>query len=150
MGFLAVIGRATPSAAAGTSQASPAGGLTPAQRQRLEWVRALREVRPVGAFRWAFLWLLPWILLPVALLSGWAAATWAAPGLCVGPVCGQEITRSRTHPWQLRLRLEDQRGHRERIVVDCRDGTISPFAGTVERGFAGAVARRACRSAGEA
>ena len=40
-------------------------------------------------------------------------------------------------------------GHHERVVVDCRDGVISPRVGQVERGYAGAVARRACRLAGE-
>ena len=74
----------------------------------------------------------------------------AAPGLCVGPVCGDEITRSAKHHWQLRLRVNDQQGHRERRVVDGRSATLSPGAGPVERGYAGAVARRACRLAGEA
>jgi hypothetical protein len=73
----------------------------------------------------------------------------AAPGLCVGPVCGDEITRSAKHHWQLRLRLNDQLGHRERLVVDCRTGSLSPQAGPVERGYAAAVARRACRLAGD-
>jgi hypothetical protein len=45
------------------------------------------------------------------------------------------------------LRLQDQRGHRERLVVDCRDGSISPLEGPVERGYAAAVGRRACRMA---
>ena len=48
---------------------------------------------------------------------------------------------------QLRLRLSDQRARHERVVVDCRDGGISPQAGPVDRGFAGAVVRRACRLA---
>ena len=74
----------------------------------------------------------------------------AAPGLCVGPVCGDEISRSAKHHWQLRLRVSDQMGHHERVVVDCRDGVISPRVGQVERGYAAAVARRACRLAGEA
>jgi hypothetical protein len=95
----------------------------------------------------AFGWLLPCVLLPVVLLAGWTVPVWAAPGLCVGPVCGQEITRSPTNPWQLRLRVDDQRGRHERIVVDCRDGVISPRSGSVERGYAAAVARRACRLA---
>ena len=73
----------------------------------------------------------------------------AAPGLCVGPVCGDEISRSAKHHWQLRLRINDQMGHHERVVVDCRDGVISPRSGQVERGYAGAVVRRACRLAGE-
>ena len=90
--------------------------------------------------------LLPW---PVPGISGWPneGAAQAAPGLCVGPICADEISRSSQFPWQLRLRLSDQRAHRERVVVDCRDGGISPLAGPVERGFAGAVVRRACRLA---
>ena len=78
-----------------------------------------------------------------------APAVQAAPGLCIGPVCGDEITRSAKHHFQLRLRLSDQQGHRERVLVDCRDGQISPALGPVERGHARAVARRACRLAGE-
>ena len=82
-----------------------------------------------------------WIgVLPVA----------ASPGLCVGPICGDEITRSAKHHFQLRMRLSDQLGHRERITVDCRNGSLSPAAGLVERGYAAAVARKACRLAGEA
>jgi hypothetical protein len=71
----------------------------------------------------------------------------AAPGLCVGPVCGDQFTRADPYPWRLRLRLQDQRGHRERVVVDCRDGSISPLEGPVERGYAAAVGRKACRMA---
>jgi hypothetical protein len=67
----------------------------------------------------------------------------------VGPVCGDEFSRSAEYHWQLRLRLSDQQGHRERLVVDCRNGALSPQQGPVERGYAGAVARRACRLAGE-
>ena len=88
--------------------------------------------------------------LVALLLSLAAAPALASPGLCVGPVCGDEITRSAKHHWQLRLRANDQQGHRERLVVDCRSGTLSPLAGPVDRGYAGAVARRACRLAGEA
>ncbi len=84
------------------------------------------------------------------LLLALALPALAAPGLCVGPVCGDEITRSAKHHWQLRLRVNDQQGHRERLVVDCRSGTLSPLAGPVDRGYAEAVARRACRLAGEA
>ena len=95
------------------------------------------------------------VLLPVLLVLllqllpavGGPAA--AAPGLCVGPVCGDEIHRSAKHHWQLRLRVGDQRGQHERLVVDCRNGVLSPLAGPVERGYAVAVARRACRLAGE-
>jgi len=69
----------------------------------------------------------------------------AAPGLCIGPVCGDGFQRSPQRPFQLQLRLSDQRGHHERITVDCRDGRISPEIGSVERGYGAAVARRACR-----
>ena len=55
-----------------------------------------------------------------------AAPVLAAPGLCVGPVCGDAFTRSAKHVFQLRMRLSDQSGHHERITVDCRDGRISP------------------------
>jgi hypothetical protein len=72
-----------------------------------------------------------------------------APGICVGPVCGDEISRSAKHHWQLRLKVGDQRGQHERLVVDCRNGVLSPLDGPVERGYAAAVARRACRLAGE-
>ncbi|WP_254216980.1 hypothetical protein [Synechococcus sp. CCY 9618] len=90
-------------------------------------------------------------LLLLLLLAGrFAPPAMAAPGLCVGPVCGDEVTRSANHHWQLRLRVSDQDRHHERIVVDCRDGVISPQQGPVERGYAAAVARRLCRLAGEA
>ena len=89
------------------------------------------------------------LLLPlVALLLSvgfWAPSAHAAPGLCIGPVCGDGFQRSPQRPFQLRLRLSDQRGHHERITVDCRDGRISPEFGPVERGYGAAVARRACR-----
>ncbi|MEX1316177.1 MAG: hypothetical protein AB1Z22_03490 [Synechococcaceae cyanobacterium] len=85
-------------------------------------------------------------LVPLGLM----APALASPGVCVGPVCADEITRSAKHHWQLRLRLSDQQGHRERLVVDCRNGQISPQAGAVDRGYAAAVARRACRLAKEA
>ena len=81
-----------------------------------------------------------WLLVP----SGSGAAL-AAPGLCVGPVCGDEISRSAKYHWQLRLRVADQENHRERILVDCRDGSISPQLGSVDRAYAAAVARRYCR-----
>jgi hypothetical protein len=80
-------------------------------------------------------------------LAGAPAPAQAAPGLCVGPVCGDGFTRGTTYPWQMRMRVQDQRGHRERLVVDCRDGSISPLLGPVERGYAAAVGRRACRQA---
>jgi hypothetical protein len=75
------------------------------------------------------------------------AAVQAAPGICVGPVCGDLFSRGSQMDWQLRLRIEDQRGQRERIVVDCRHGAISPQQGPIERGHVAAVARRACRLA---
>jgi len=100
---------------------------------------------------WLCCGLLLGLLLGPLLPSGTGTGpAWAAPGLCVGPVCGDEITRSAKHHWQLRLRVNDQQGHRERLVVDCRSATLSPLAGPVERGYAGAVAKRACRLAGEA
>ena len=85
------------------------------------------------------------LLLPVLQVG----PAWAAPGVCVGPVCADEISRSAKHHWQLRLRVSDQQGQHERLVVDCRNGGVSPLAGPVERGYAAAVARRACRLAGE-
>ena len=88
-----------------------------------------------------------WVLVAVVALTALPAV--AAPGLCIGPVCGDEITRSAKHHSQLRLRLSDQQGHRERVLVDCRDGQLSPAVGPVERGHARAVALKACRLAGE-
>ena len=87
-------------------------------------------------------------LLLLVLLGG-AMEVEAAPGLCVGPVCGDQFSRSAHYHWQLRLRVSDQRGNRERLVVDCRTGTVSPAEGLVQRGYAGALARRACRMVGE-
>ena len=84
-------------------------------------------------------------LLLLLVMISMPMAGMAAPGLCVGPVCADEIQRSSLTPWQLKLRLSDQRGQRERVVVDCRDGVLSPLEGQVERGYAQAVARRACR-----
>ena len=89
-------------------------------------------------------------LLVFLLLVAMATPVLAAPGLCVGPICGDEITRSAKHHFQLRMRVSDQLGHRERLTVDCRNGVLSPAAGLVERGYAAAVARKACRLAGEA
>ena len=94
--------------------------------------------------------LLSVLLLLTLLLGGTALPVQASPGICVGPVCGDEFSRSAQHVFQLRLRLRDQRGHQERITVDCRDGHISPVMGPVERGYGAAVARRACRLAGGA
>ena len=73
----------------------------------------------------------------------------ASPGLCTGPVCADDITRSAKNHWQLVMRLNDQQGHREKVVMDCRAGVLSPMAGQVERGYATALGRRACRLAGE-
>lgn len=95
-----------------------------------------------------------WRSLSAVLLGTWIVITGlvsavtpvlASPGLCVGPVCADQISRSAKHHWQLRLRLVDQAGHRERITVDCRDGRLSPDAGSVDRSYGSAVARRACR-----
>ena len=85
---------------------------------------------------------LPFVL--VSLLSNPLPAE-AAPGLCTGPVCADAITRSAKNHWQLVLRLEDQQGHREKVVVDCRAGVLSPQAGLVDRGYAKALGMRLCR-----
>ena len=82
-------------------------------------------------------------------LWAWVLPAAAGPGLCVGSICGDEITRSAKHHFQLRMRVSDQLGHRERLTVDCRNGALSPAAGLVERGYAAAVARKACRLASE-
>ena len=82
-------------------------------------------------------------------LSAWPASVLASPGLCTGPVCADDITRSAKNHWQLVMRLNDQQGHREKVVMDCRAGVLSPMAGQVERGYATALGRRACRLAGE-
>jgi hypothetical protein len=63
----------------------------------------------------------------------------------VGPVCADQITRSAQHHWQLRLRVGDQSGQWERLVVDCRSARISPEGGAVDRLYATALARRVCR-----
>ena len=85
------------------------------------------------------------MLVLVTLVWSMASPAMAAPGLCIGPVCGDDITRSPDHAWQLRLRLSDQQGRHARITVDCRDGQISPPAPAIEPGYARAVARKACR-----
>jgi|TARA_B100001939_G_C16703962_1_gene514034 hypothetical protein len=91
-----------------------------------------------------------WILASISvLLLALPAGALAAPGLCIGPICADEISRSAKHHFQLRMRISDQRGHRERVVIDCRNGQLSPAAGLVERGYARAVASKACRLAGE-
>ncbi|MCP9836833.1 hypothetical protein KBY84_04910 [Cyanobium sp. N.Huapi 1H5] len=101
-------------------------------------------VRRWGAGGWAGL-----LLALLLLLSFFPAPVAASPGICVGPVCGDEISRSAKHHWQLKLRVSDQESRRERIVVDCRDGGISPRLGPVDRAYSAAVARRCCRLVGE-
>ncbi len=100
--------------------------------------------------RLAGLLIVPLVLALLLLLApALTGPALGAPGICVGPVCGDEISRSAKHHWQLRLKVGDQRGQHERLVVDCRNGVLSPLDGPVERGYAAAVARRACRLAGE-
>ncbi len=93
--------------------------------------------------------LLTLLLLLTLACSSVVGPAQASPGLCVGPVCGDDFRRGTQHDFQLRLRLRDQSGHQERITVDCRDGRISPAVGAVQRGYGAAVARRACRLVGE-
>lgn len=100
---------------------------------------------PVTGDQQAALALLLPLLALLLSLGSWAPSAFAAPGICVGPVCGDGFQHSPQRPFQLRLRLSDQRGHHERITVDCRDGRISPAIGPVERGYGAAVARRVCR-----
>jgi len=73
----------------------------------------------------------------------------ASPGLCTGPVCADDITRSAKNHWQLVLKLNDQLGHREKVVMNCRAGQLSPISGPVDRAYATSIGRRACRLAGE-
>uniref|UniRef100_UPI004048E2BC hypothetical protein n=1 Tax=Cyanobium sp. TaxID=2164130 RepID=UPI004048E2BC len=87
------------------------------------------------------------LLLAIALLLGAVQPSAASPGLCVGLVCADEIQRSEQLPWQLKLRVSDQRGQHERLLVDCRDGVLSPREGLIDRGYAAAVSKRACRIA---
>ena len=92
------------------------------------------------------------LLLSFCLAAGlslFPPSALASPGLCTGPVCADDITRSAKNHWQLVMRLNDQQGHREKVVMDCRAGVLSPMAGQVERGYATALGRRACRLAGE-
>jgi hypothetical protein len=93
------------------------------------------------------LWRLAATLMLVVLLVALAAVApvAASPGICVGPVCGDQFVRSDTYPWLLRLRVSDQQGRHERLAIDCRGGALTPRDGPVERGYATAVARRACR-----
>lgn len=90
------------------------------------------------------------LLIGVAMTLISPDRAFAAPGLCTGVVCADEITRSAKNHWQLRMRLEDQQGHRERVVMDCRNQQLSPRGGLVDRIPATALGRRACRLAGEA
>ena len=87
------------------------------------------------------------LLLAIALPLGAVQPSPASPGLCVGLVCADEIQRSEQLPWQLKLRVSDQRGQHERLLVDCRDGVLSPREGLIDRGYAAAVSKRACRIA---
>ena len=87
------------------------------------------------------------LLLAIALLLGAVQPSAASPGLCVGLVCADEIQRSEQLPWQLKLRVSDQRGQHERLLVDCRDGVLSPREGLIDRGYAAGVSKRACRIA---
>ena len=73
----------------------------------------------------------------------------ASPGLCAGPVCADQMTRSAKNHWQLIMRLTDQQGHHEKVVMDCRALMLSPRAGLVDRGHAIALGKRACRLAKE-
>ena len=90
------------------------------------------------------------VLIGVAMTLISPDRAFAAPGLCTGVVCADEITRSAKNHWQLRMRLEDQQGHRERVVMDCRNQQLSPRGGLVDRIPATALGKRACRLAGEA
>lgn len=88
--------------------------------------------------------------LSVLLLGSACHPVLAAPGICVGPVCGDGFARNTTYPWLLRLRVSDQQGRHERLAIDCRSGALTPLDGPVERGYARAVAQRACRFTAEA
>ena len=90
------------------------------------------------------------LLIGVAMTLISPDRAFAAPGLCTGVVCADEITRSAKNHWQLRMRLEDQQGHRERVVMDCRNQQLSPRGGLVDRIPATALGKRASRHAGEA
>ena len=85
------------------------------------------------------------------LVSGllFPGAVIASPGLCTGPVCADDITRSAKYHWQLVLKLNDQLGHREKVVMNCKAGQLSPMNGPVDRAYATSIGRRACRLAGE-
>ena len=87
----------------------------------------------------------------IGLVSGllFPVAVFASPGLCTGPVCADDITRSAKYHWQLVLKLNDQLGHREKVVMNCKAGQLSPMNGPVDRAYATSIGRRACRLAGE-
>ena len=87
------------------------------------------------------------LLLLTFVAGSWSQPAVAAPGLCVGPVCADALSRSSVYAWQLRLRLSDQSGQQERVTVDCRNGQLSPKEGPINRGYGAAVARRLCRLA---
>lgn len=86
-------------------------------------------------------------LVMALLLLLLPAPIFAAPGLCVGPVCAEAIQRSEKYPNQFSMRIVDQTGQHERLLIDCRDGALSPSIGPVDRGYARSVALRACRAA---
>ena len=94
---------------------------------------------------------LPLILCLIGMVSGpWSVhSAHASPGLCTGPVCADDITRSAKNHWQLVLKLNVQQGHREKVVMNCLAGQLSPSSGPVDRAYATALGRRACRLAGE-
>ena len=89
--------------------------------------------------------------LVIGLVAGlvFPGAVHASPGLCTGPVCADDITRSAKNHWQLVLKLNDQLGHREKVVMNCKAGQLSPMTGSVDRAYATSIGRRACRLAGE-
>jgi len=93
-------------------------------------------------------WLPRWVAIPLVLAVACVLVphpTAASPGLCTGPVCADAVTRSAKNHWQLLVRLEDQQGHREKVVLDCRAGIMSPRAGLVDRSYATALGRRLCQ-----
>ena len=92
---------------------------------------------------------LVWIAIALITFLQFSPQVAASPGLCTGPVCAEDMTRSAKNHWQLVLRLNDQRGHREKVVMNCRAGQLSPLYGPVDRAFATALGRRAYRLAGE-
>ena len=91
------------------------------------------------------------VAVAFGLVSGllFPGAVFASPGLCTGPVCADDITRSAKYHWQLVLKLNDQLGHREKVVMNCKAGQLSPMNGPVDRAYATSIGRRACRLAGE-